>query len=79
VGVSPAVAGASRSRMQDAQPALEKRSIATPDEAQEGAGRACPERSEGMPVPQAREARRPRYSRWIGLTFMSRHLRTRAD
>ena len=61
-GVSPAVAGASRSRMQEAQPALEKRSIATPDEAQEGAGR--------MPAPQ--RARRPRYSRWIGLTFMSR-------
>jgi hypothetical protein len=37
------------------------RSIATPDEAQEGAGR--------MPAPQ--RARRPRYGRWIGLTFMS--------
>ena len=50
--------------MQEAQPALEKRSIATSDEAEEGAGR--------MPVPQAREARRPRYSRRIGLTFVSR-------
>jgi hypothetical protein len=69
-GVSPAVAGASRARMQEAQPALEERSIATPSEAQEGAGRACPERSEGMPAPQ--RARRPRYNRWISLTFMSR-------
>jgi len=55
-GVSPAVAGASRSRMQEAQRAFQKRSVAILDEAQEGAGR--------MPTPQ--RAGRPRYIRRIG-------------
>ena len=51
-GVSPAVAGASRTQQVLTSPS-EKRSIETEDELQEGAGR--------MPTPQ--RARRPRYVR----------------
>jgi hypothetical protein len=46
---------------------MEKSQIETEGQVYEGAGRACPERSEGMPAPQ--RAGHPRYIGCMGFHF----------